>query len=120
MSGPKQVYLCVGCDGVIPWDGKSPSPCGCGATIFYEENTNAVALPASLIRNLICNHSYPHLDCLVGRSIHVSDLKFEFIDVLRTLGFTWKRECPRCQEDSREHHLAIQEAERIFREGSNQ
>lgn len=118
------MYKCLGCDKAIPWDGKCllSYTCSCGATIFYNEDTQALAPPFSLIRSLQAGTALPHLNDLVGESSHTSPPKEQIISELRSKGFIWMEECEQCKNDGtlkrkqdREAHLATLEAESIIR-----
>ncbi len=117
------MYKCIGCDGQIPWDGTGlfSYTCPCGATIFYNEETGGLTLPASVAMGMSKGRSLPHLGDLVGESVFTSPLKEKLIAELREKGFIWMSECEQCQKDGtlkrkqeREKHLALREAERII------
>ncbi len=116
------MHKCIGCGNPIPWDGISlfSYTCPCGATVFYDEETGRIALPASVAIGISKGLSPRHLDGLVGESDHTSPLKDRLIAGLRKRGFIWMEECEQCQKDGtlkrkqdREKHLALMEAERI-------
>ncbi len=124
-------HRCVGCDGVIPWDGKGTLAytCSCGATLFFEAETLALVMPASLVHALAKQQTegikpeFPHIDYYLGDSSHISIIKESAIEQLLALGFIWMKDCKKCQEDgtlerkqAREKHLAIMEAEKHLRE----
>lgn len=117
-------FKCLGCDSIIGWDGECAFSftCPCGATVFYNEETGAMAFPYSMLKNLHEGIPLPHLNDLVGESNHTSPLKESFIQELRSKGFIWMEECEQCQKDGtlarkqeREEYLAVQEADRITR-----
>ena len=124
-------YKCVGCDRVIPWDGKGTLcyTCPCGATLFYEAETLNPVMPISLITAINKLHELgvkpegPHIDYYLGDSNHTSDIKDLFIKVLLEMGFIWMKDCEQCQKDGtlarkleREKHLAVVEVEQMLRE----
>lgn len=118
------MYKCLGCDKSNPWDGKGAFAytCPCGAAIFYEEDTQALALPFSLIRSLQAGTALPHLNDLVGESSHTSPFKEQIVSDLRSKGFIRMEECEQCKNDGtlkrkqdREAYLATLEAESILR-----
>ncbi len=117
-------WRCVGCDATIPWDGKGlfSYTCGCGGTIFYNDQTSAVASPASLALNFNRGIKLPHLDSLVGKSPYTSPVKEAITKELLSRGFIWMKDCEQCRQDGtleraleREKARAILEAERILR-----
>ena len=65
------MYKCVGCDGVISWDGVGmfSYTCPCGATIFYNEETGHMTMPGSVAISISKGQSLPHLGDLVGGSV---------------------------------------------------
>lgn len=122
-------YKCVGCDGVIPWDGKGAFAytCPCGASLFYDEETLAPVMPASLIfaidrlRRMGIRPEGPHIDYYLGDSNLTSEIKEAVTEQLLEMGFIWMKDCKQCQEDGtyakkldREKRLLIEEAERIL------
>ena len=120
------MYKCIGCDSQIAWDGTGlfSYTCPCGATIFYNEETEHIALPASVVIGLSKGQNLPHLGDLVGESDYTSPIKEKLIAELREKGFTLMEECEQCQKDGtlkrkqeRENHLALMEAERLIRMG---
>lgn len=122
------MYKCIGCDNLVSWDGKSTFcyTCGCGATIFYNEEDKHVALPASLIIGMSGGQTLPHLGDLVGESSHTSPIKEKLIAELREKGFVWMHECEQCKKDGtlkrkqeRDTHFILMEAERIIHTGKN-
>jgi hypothetical protein len=122
---------CLGCGKPIPWDGKAPwmYTCPCGAHVFEEHGQ--LFIPDSLSRCLSALHlpgvkpsdvDLPHLDYLVGTSLHTSVLKTLFVEMIVKLGGKWMKDCEKCQSDGtlekeqeREAHLAVEEAQRILR-----
>lgn len=123
-------YRCVGCDGVIPWDGEGTFyyTCLCGATLFYKVETMTLIVPASLVsavyrlRQLGIEIESPHLDYYLGDSNYTSKVKDAITKQLLEMGFTWMTDCEQCQKDGtlgrklrRAKHLAIVEAEQILR-----
>jgi hypothetical protein len=63
----------------------------------------------------------PHLDYLVGTSLHTSLLKTMFVEMVTALGAKWMKDCEKCQKDGtlrkeqeREAHLAVLEVQRIL------
>ena len=118
------MYKCLGCDKSIPWDGSSmfSYTCPCGATVFYNEETDAMSMPMSVVIGLRQGRASPHLADLVGESNHTSPIKEQLIKELQASGFIWMEECEQCKRDGtlkrrqgREAHLATLEAEAIIR-----
>lgn len=116
------MYKCLGCDTYIGWNGKElfSYTCPCGATILYDEETEQIAMPASVIIGISKGRALPHLDDLLGESDFTSPLKERITAELREKGFIWMRECDQCQKDGtlerklqREKALAVFEAEMI-------
>ena len=121
-------FRCIGCDRKIGWDGKGlfSYTCPCGATVFYNEETGRVALPASVAIGISKGKSLPHLGDLVGESNYTSSIKERLIAELREKGFIWMEECEQCRADGalerklkRETHNAVLEAEMITRSERN-
>lgn len=119
-------FKCLGCDRYIGWDGTGAFSytCRCGATIFYNDETGAMAFPLSMLRNMSEGTPLPHLNDLVGEANHISPLtlKESVIKELRSKGFIWMEECEQCRKDGtlarkqeRERYLAVREAEKIVR-----
>jgi len=90
-------YRCVGCGGIIPWDGKGlfAYTCPCGATLFADEE-GRFAFPLSLLRAIYEHREPPHIDYYVGRSSHTSPEKEKAIQLLKALGARWSWECETC------------------------
>lgn len=124
-------YKCVGCDTIIPWDGKGTFAytCRCGATLFYETETLKLVMPASLVfaiywqQQLGIKPETPHIDYYLGDSNHTSEIKDAVVRQLLEMGFIWMKDCEQCQRDGtlarkleREKHLAVTEAERLLRQ----
>lgn len=116
------MYKCVGCGRHIPWGGTGlfSYACPCGAAIFYNEETGAIALPASIAIRVSKGQALPHLGDLVGESDYTSSTKERLIAELRERGFIWMEECEQCQKDGtlkrkqdQEKYRAVQEADRI-------
>ena len=96
------MYKCVGCNAQIPWDGETlfSYTCGCGSTMFYDEEDGTLSMPCTVARRIIIGgEMLPHLDDLVGESDYVSPKKTEIISMLREKGFIWMRECEQCKKD---------------------
>ena len=117
------MFKCVGCDSKIPWDGKGSFcyTCPCGAHIFYDEETEKLAPPASMVIAIHEKKNLPHLDYLVGESQYTSPLKERLIKELISLGAIWMKDCKQCQNDGtlkrhleREAYLAVKEAQAII------
>ena len=117
-------WRCIGCDLIIPWDGKGGFcyTCRCGAHIFYDDEGNHLALPASLIISLSQGREPPHLDYLVGNSNYTSSRKESLIKELLAKGSVWMKDCEQCLRDGtyqreldREKAEALFEAEMILR-----
>ena len=120
-------FRCVGCNGVIPWSGKGlfSYTCGCGGHIFYDEETNGLAPPASLGIAIHEKKELPHLDYLVGESVFTSPLKERLIKELMSQGAIWMKDCEQCKKDGtlkrkqeREAYLAVKEAKNIISQSS--
>ncbi len=95
------MYKCVGCDAQIPWDGKSmfSYTCGCGSTMFYDEETGHLSMPCSVALNIGGGgKALPHLNDLVGQSDYSSARKTDVIRTLREQGFIWMNECEQCKK----------------------
>lgn len=119
------MYKCIGCDSTIGWDGMGSFcyTCPCGATIFCNEDTGQVTMPASVLIGISMGKTTPHLGDLIGESNHTSEIKDRLLSELREKGFIWMEECEQCQKDGtlerkheREKHLALMEAERVIRQ----
>ena len=119
-------FRCIGCDFLIPWDGRGIFcyTCPCGAHIFYNDETGQLSIPASLAIALHEKGSIPHLDYLIGESNHTSPVKEAIRETLVACGAIWMKDCEQCRRDGtyrrkleREKRLALLEAERILRNG---
>jgi hypothetical protein len=95
------LYKCIGCDNIIPWDGKTvfSYTCGCGATIFYNEDDGKLTMPASVVINISRGIAKPHLNDLVGEADCSTPIKIKVIQDLVDKGFIWKEECAQCKAD---------------------
>lgn len=99
----QHVFRCVGCNAIIPWDGKKSFAytCACGATILRDDETGQHAYPASVLIQMLRGEQSPtpHLDDLVGNSDYTSPEKDALIAELRNRGFIWMDECVQCRLD---------------------
>jgi len=61
---------CLGCGTQINWNGNGAFcyTCLCGATVFYDEKVEEVAVPASLITALKKGRELPHIVYYLGKS----------------------------------------------------
>lgn len=118
---------CIGCDREIDWDGIGmfSYTCPCGATIFYDEETEHLFFPLLLARSLQLGSSLPHLNDLVGGSNNTSPIKEQLVKELREKGFIWIEECEQCRKDGTlksrqewETYLILEEAEAIIKYGN--
>jgi hypothetical protein len=119
---------CIGCDSPVPWNGEGVYyyTCPCGATVFYDDETEKLALPVSLFTAVIFKNRtslpLPHIDYYVGESEYTSNIKEAFIRDLLDLGFIWMKDCEQCKKDdtlarklARDKALAVREAEEIIK-----
>lgn len=95
------MYRCIGCDKGISWDGTGlfSYTCPCRATIFWNEETGQISMPASVVIGISKGKTLPHLDDLVGNSDFTSPQKTGVIEELSAQGFIWMRECEQCKND---------------------
>lgn len=121
-------YRCLGCDTPIGWDGKGmfSYTCPCGSRVFYNEETQALAMPSSIL--IALDKKTPitaHLDFIVGTSPMSYLMKDAVIAVLKAQGAIWMKDCEKCLKDGtyqkeldRQTRLALDEADEIVRHAS--
>ena len=121
-------YKCVGCDGLIPWDGESAFAytCPCGASMFYDTESLTLAMPASLVWAISrckagVRPEVPHIGYYIGSSSDPCKIKEIALEQLLALGLIWRKDCEQCREDGtydrqleRESEQALSEAEYII------
>jgi len=120
------MYKCIGCDRPAPdltrQEGKVVYySCPCGGCIFYREDWT-LYIPISILQALQGKAPFPHLDQILGNSLHTSDIKEAFTIALLEEGAIWMKDCEECRANGNldkayalEKFLAVQEAESILR-----